>query len=805
MESLLQDLRYALRTLRRAPAFTAVAVLSLGLGIGVNTTIFSAASALLDRGIPAADPHRLVRVYRNHHSPLSWRELRYYQQNATTFSDIIGERLSPFGVAEGAGVAERRTGAFVTGNFWSALGLRPAVGQLFAGTAEQAPGSLPVVVLSHRWWQRRFGGDSSVVGRTLRLNNVPMTVVGVAPAGFASSVMSWGPDFWVPITESPSLIGLQLADWGGSLYTTARLRPGVDVGDAQAEINTLTAQLIRADSVGRSRMTVRLDHSRGINAEMRQPVAVMSGGLLAVTGLVLLIACANVANLLLARAASRQREVAVRLAVGAGRARLVRQLLTESVLLALAGGALGLLLAMWATDFLTSLLPSNQPIAFDVSPDRTVLAYSLLLSVGTGILFGLAPALRASRPDLITSLRDGRDAGGYRRSRLRSGLVVAQVTLCMVLLVGASLFTHSLAKARVIDPGFETRGIVDLAVDLGVQRYDSVRGPAFYRTILERAAQIPGVEAATMQEVLPLSGSNMETRLWLPGRDLPAGERAPSAYFNRVGPRYFETFRVPMVRGRDFGDADREGAPLVAIVNETMARRLWPNQDAIGQRLSLSGDEGPYLTVVGVAKDTKYLSLGESPRTFLFLPAMQDHRDEMTVHVRTAGEVNAARRALADLARAMDPALPLGEATLLVDDMKIALVPAQAGAGFLGTFGLLALLLATVGIYGVTSYAVAQRTREIGVRTALGAQRRDVLRLVVGDSMRLVVLGAALGLAGAVGVGKAVASLLYGVGATDPLTFIGTPLVLALVALLAAYLPARHAARVDPMVALRYE
>ena len=804
MESLLQDLRYSARQLARSRGFTAVAVLSLALGIGANSTIFSVANAFLIQRVTASHPDELVRVYRGHHSPLSYKEYAFYRDNNSVFSHFITERMMNVGMTT-TGESEKRTAALVNGEYFTALGLAPAAGHFFNIEKDRLDRSEQVAVISYRFWQRRFAGDAGVIGQTVRLNNHPFKVIGVGPEGFESSVFPWNPDVFVPFTESSTLLNTPLDEWGGSLYTTARLKPGVSRSAAEAELQTLTARLIALDPEGRRNMTVRLDHVRGVNAELRTPAMAAAALLLTVVGLVLLIACANIANLLLARATTRRREISIRIAIGASRARLVRQLLTESVLLALLGGGIGFLLALWSTDLFNVFLSPELPVAVDLTPDRTVLLFTLLLSVVTGVLFGLVPALRASSPDLVSAIKDEASAQGYRRSRLRNSLVIAQVTLCMVLLIGASLFVRSLSKAKVIDPGFEPSNVAVLQLDPGLQQYDDARGKQFYRQLLQNVEALPGVERATVAELVPLAFSNMETTLWIEGEAPRAPGQRISTYFNRVGPGYFSVIKMPLVRGREFTDQDREGAPRVTVINEEFARRFWPGQDALGKRVSWSGPEGPWIEVVGIARNAKYNTLGETTPAFQYLPVEQSFRTEQYLHVRTSGNPTASLKAIRGVVQTLDPSLPVGNPKLMSDEMSASLIPAQAGASVLGAFGLLALLLGAVGIYGVTSYAVAQRTRELGIRTALGAQRTDLMRMVLRESMKLVSAGLVIGLVLALGIGRALTGLLYGVSAADPVTFVTTPLILAAIALLASWVPARRATRADPMVALRSE
>jgi putative ABC transport system permease protein len=804
MDNLISDLRYALRTLVRNPGFTFVAVVSLALGIGVNVTIFSVVNAVLEKPIGGVrDPGRLVRLYRGSHSPLGYQDFQYFRDTVRSFAGLVAERMQ--GVAiERDGVVDALEVAVVPDNYFSTLGVSPAQGRLFGGEVASAT---PIIVLGFRYWQRELGADPSAIGRTIRLNDSPFTVVGVASPAFTSSVPLWNPQGFVPFSAARPILGADPSTWDGSVYATARLRESVNRSAAQAELNVKTSQLVAARPGTRDGMTVRLDDARGVIAEIRTPATVVSTFLMGIVGLVLLIACANVANLLLARATARRREIGVRLAVGASRHRIVRQLLTESLLLAAIGGAVAFLAAVQATRALALVLMANAPIDLAVSftPDGRVLLFTIMVSFVTAALFGLAPALQSARRDLLTVLRDDADRSGYRRSRLRSGLVIAQVLLCTVLVAGSMLFLRSLGNAKAIDPGFATVGVIDIPVDLAPRGLDEALGIAFYRRLLDETRAIPGVGSATLANVVPLSGSNNQTSIWIEGREPGRGQRLAQAYFNVVGTGYLTTLGIPLVRGRDVEATDTPASEPVVVVNETMARRFWPNDDALGKRFSLTSATGPWARVVGIAKDTRYNSLGETPPPFMYLPLTQNYQSSMVVQVRVAQSAKAIGEAVSRIVKTLDPQLPAVRPVTLETDMRVALLPAKLGASLLGVFGSLALLLATVGIYGVASFAVARRTREIGIRAALGAQRADVLRLVVGESMRRVVIGLIAGLVGALGLARVVASQLYGVGAVDPITFIATPLILGTVALLASWVPARRAARVDPLVALRAE
>ena len=800
LDALLQDLAYALRQLRRSPGFAAVAICSLGLGIGANVTMYGLARTILRRPPNAARPEELVRVYRGEHSPLPRDWFLHFSRNSQTLAELVAEDPMALGV-DRDGTPERVLASVVSENFFPALGLAPAAGTAFAGAPGDPVG--PVAVLSHAYWSARFGADPGVVGRTVRLNDQSFTIVGVAAAGFRSSQLGWAPSLFVPLSEQARLRGEPPGSGGGSsFYITGRLAAGHTPGEARGELITLAASLPDAPPQALEPDAFRVERARGVTAEVRAPIAVGSAFLGAVVGLVLLIACANLANLLLARAVARRREIAIRTALGVSRPRLVRQLLTESVLVAGLGGAAGVALAWYATRLIPRLVPARAELALDVALDLNVLLFAAALALVTGVLFGLAPALTASRADVQRVLRED-TGGGTRRSRLRSAFLVGQVALATVLLVTAARFLTSLGQAGDIDPGFRSERVADLDVDLSVRLYDAARGQAFYQEAMERVRALPGVEAASLIRFVPLSGSNSGTGV-LPGSADPDDPRAVrGTTFTTVSAGYFEMFGMPPVRGRTFDATDRAEAPPVVVVNESFARMLWLDGEAVGQTLRFEG--GDLVTVVGVVRDTKYKSLTDRNLPFLYLPLPQSYSNDMVLQVRLAGDTPAEREAVRGAVQALDPALPLPAVRAMRDDMAITLLPARAGAGVLGGFGALALLLATIGVYGVTAFLVSQRTREIGVRAALGATAPDVLRLMMRDTLTLVTLGLALGLAGGVGVGAAVSSWLYGVGALDPRPLAGAGAVLVTVALLGTWLPARRALRVDPVRALRAE
>jgi predicted permease len=798
----LTDLRYAIRVLLRTPTVTALAILSLALGIGANVTIYTIANAFLDQPIGGANEvDRLVRIYRGDHSPLMYAELERLRGERAVFSGVAGERLNAVAVDVG-GTIQRAQASLVTDGYFAMLKVRPEIGRLF--DTRDSSESAPVIVISHAFWRDRLGGDSSVIGRALRVNDRPLTIIGVAPPEFASSIFLWRADLWVPPSLAPMFIGSTFDRWGGSLYTTARLAPGVTLDRARSTGATLAARLMADSARPGERVSFRVEPARGVVVELRGPTVLASSFLMVVVAMVLLIACANVANLLLARATSRRRELGVRAALGAGRARLVRQLLIESMLIAAAGGIIGLFAASWVAELLTGFLVARvpEPITLNVAPDAHVLLFALVISLVSAIAFGLLPALRATSADVSPVLRE-EATQTTGRSRARGLLIGAQVALCTVLLACSTLFLHSLANARVIDPGFDPAGIIDVAINVSSRNLQHDQARAFFDELQSRAAAIPGTRAATIAALIPLGGSNMQVGLWVEGR--PAtGPRAPFApSFNIVGPRYFETLGIPVIGGRPIGPEDRPAAPGIAVINEQMAKHLWPEQSAIGKRVSIEGPTGPWLTVVGVVRNTRYNPLGERVPDFMYLPFAQHYRSEMILQVRTAAATPTLATTLRELVHSLDPQLPPASVTSLGDDMRIVLLPSELGAGLLGVFGLLALLLASVGIYGVTSYSVAQRTREMGIRSALGATARDLVMLLARQSMRVVLIGAGIGLLLALASARLLTSQLYGVAPTDPLTFLVMPVLLLSIALLATLVPARRATRVDPADALR--
>jgi predicted permease len=803
-----QDVRYAARALGQSPLFTLTALLSLAIGIGAITAIVTVANTLLLRPPPGVgDPERVVHIGRTQDGSgfdnFSYPNFRDYRAGATSLAGIAAIQMDPRSLSlAGPDGGEAVQGSIVSGNLFDVLLAKPAVGRFFLPEEDRVPGASAVVVLSHRFWRERFASDPGIVGRTIVLNGSRFTVVGVAARGFQGPIVLV-PDLWAPVMASP-LLGTseELLDSRGSVWLMAvgRLAPDVPLSAAQAELSTIAHRLEQTYPEANRSKGVRVLPSSVFPGELRNIVRGFMALLLAVAGLVLLIASTNVAGMLLARAASRQREIAVRLALGATRARLMRQLVTESLMLFVAAGAAGVFLAHWLVVGLMMLVPRlPMQLGFDPAIDWRVLTFTIAVSLGSGLLAGLVPALQATRPELTPALKS-EGGGSGRRLRLRSGLLVAQISFSMLLLITAGLFGRALMHARGIDAGFDPRDVHLASMDLGLVNYDEVRGMQFASSLLERARAVPGVRTAALSAMLPLGGSGLGLGgLRLP--DAPADDERSSwrADWNVITPGYFETLRLPIVRGRDFSDADREGATPAVIINETFARRLWPDEEPLGKTIR-NGEI--MLTVVGVARDAKYRSLGEEPRNFVYVPLAQRWFSRTSLLVRTEGDVAVAapiRRIVAEL----EPALPILDQRSMVEHAATSLFPQRVALWVAGSLGTVALLLALLGIYGVTAYGVVQRSREIGIRVALGAQRGNVLRLILRQGLLLAGLGVALGAVAAFGVTRLLRALLYGVPPTDLASFGGAAGVLLAAALAASWIPARRAAAVDPVIALR--
>ena len=813
METLRQDLRYAVRMILKSPVLSGLAILSLGLGIGANTTIFSVTNALLLQSVPVAEPDRLLAVYTTDRKnpgfgPLSHLNWKDYAKDGEVFEGVLGYDWTPMSLNTG-GEPQVLFGQLVSGNYFDLLGVRAVVGRTFGPHEDEVPGRDSVVVLSHAFWTKRFGADPRAVGQTLNLNGAAYTIIGVAPPSYTGLDVGVRPEVWVPMAMNKQVktgINWYEERRGLFVFTVGRLKPGITPAQAQARLGMIAQRLETEypnDNKGRSVTVVPLARAT-VNPNARDGVVAVTALLMTIVGLVLLIACANVSNLLLGRALHRRREIAVRLAIGANRRRLIRQFLTESVALALPAAALGIAIAYWARGGLLALLPPlpGIAVALHLDLDWRVLAFTMAVGVGAGILFGLVPALQASKPDVVDALKDGDRTGGSVRRRfgIRDVLVVGQVALSLVALVGAGLFLRSLEATRKTDPGFEAKNLLSVAFDLGLQRYNEEKGVAFLRQARERVASLPGVAAVSHASAGPLAGSVLRSVFLEGGGD--ENDRT-LVQVNTVGPGYFETMRIPIVQGRAITEDDKAGGPKVAVINETMAKKFWPKGDALGKRFHFFGASEPWAEIVGVARNAKYTFLGEDPQSYIYEAHAQRYSGAQTLIVRTAGNPTPLLVPVERELKALDREVPLTALATVGQTIDDGLWAPRAGASLLGLFGLLALVLAAVGIYSVMSYSVSQRQREIGIRMALGARRGDVLRMMIGRGMRVVAVGLAVGLVISFSLARLAASLLVGVSPWDATAFAGAAAVLAAVAVAANFFPTRRAAGIDPTVALR--
>ena len=821
MTDLLKDIPYGCRMLLKSPGFTLVAVVSLALGIGFNTTIFSAVDAVLLRPKAGIDPSRLVEIYLGDSSGYaygvsSYPDLREYRERSDAFSAIAANQSALVLYRAGADTttSEYLMGEIVSGNFFDLVGISPSLGRFLRADDDVEPGGHPVVVVSHAFWQGRLGGRLDALGETVDLNGHSFTLVGVAPPDFAGNFPGLLSNFWVPSAMvdqmNPSLTGSRLLRrTSRSLFVKARLKAGTTLEQAQAQMDAVAIQLQEEFPDANRDRSITLLPSTDVRLHpmIDQALVPVATVLMVVVGLVLLIACANVANMLLARASARRGEVAIRLALGSTRWRLIRQLLTESLLLSSLGGALGLVIAYWSTRLILAFKPPIPiPIALDLTLNPRVLFFTLAASIVTGIVFGLAPALQSSRASLVPALASDRAASaGGRRFRLRSALVVLQVAVSLLLLVSAALMLRSLGNAQAIDPGFETENVVLMSTHLGLHGYDEARAKVFFEQAAERLASLPELAAASVTSKVPL-GTNVSTRTAAPEGEEPERDADwPALDATTVAPGYFELMRIPLIAGRDFRASDDADAPRVVLLSETAARRFWPGESPIGKRVVARGAERRILEVVGIVADHKVRTLGEEARPQVYYSFAQDYSPMMYLVASTTVRPELALAAAKRELLAMDGNLAFFESKTMAQNLEIPLFPVRMGATLLGLFGALALALASIGIYGVIAYSVSRRTREIGIRMALGASRRDVMTMVTRQSLTLVLAGCAAGLAASVLGTRVLANVLYGVASTDAITFAGTLIVLLTVAFVANWIPARRAARVKPTVALRYE
>ena len=821
-----QDIRSGARMLRKSPGFTFVALLSLALGIGANTAIFTIINAVFLHPLPVEEPSRVVELFTRDTKTVNTNALfqltatsfpnyQDFRDQNTVFSGLAGVTF-PIPMNWGGRAEPQQLNAMLaSANYFDVLGVKAYRGRTFLPDEDKKPGANSVVVLSYYIWSRDFGSDPSLIGRTISLNALPYTVIGVAPPNFKGTISLGPPDvLWIPISMrdyvltgvANTLLNNRRFRW---VSIVARLKPETAVEQAESALKTIASALEKEyprENQGRTIALFPLNQSAlGIN--QRRQFTLAGGVLMGVVGIVLLIACVNLANLLLAQAAKREKELTLRAALGAGRARLVRQLLTESAMLSLLGGAAGLVVALVGRKLLWSFRPPFLADgSIDLSFDNRVLGFTLAISLLTGVLFGLLPAIKASRTELNEILKAGGRGGtlGWTNNRMRGLLVISEIALSLVALIGAGLFVRSMQHAQELDPGFDAKNLFQMQFDLGTLRYDADHGQQFFRDLIERARSVPGVVNASVSSD-GIFGGTIAGTVFREGEQTDPNNRGTLVQFDDVSPGHFETLRIPLRSGRDFNDFDRENTLAAVIVNEAMAKLLWPGQEALGKRFTSFASPTTLYQVVGVVGNSVVNQIGEDPQSVAYLPLRQQYSSSAALEVRTSGNPETLMATLRNQVQQLDRNLAFTNMQTATEILSQGLWAARMGAALLGLFGLLALVLASVGIYGVLAYSVAQRTGEIGIRMALGAQPGEVLRLVLRQGMTLAVIGAILGLVAALLLARTAANLLYGVSATDPLTYAGITVLLLSVALLACYLPARRATRIDPVVALRFE
>jgi predicted permease len=822
MDQLLQDLKYGLRTLARSPGFTLVAVLSLALGIGANTAIFTLTDAVFLNPLPVEEPSRVLELFTVDHAtvttaanftrtPMSFKTYLDFRDQNDVFSGLAA--FAPAGLTlTGKGNPKPVPATLVTANYFDVLGVKPALGRTFLPGEDQKPGGNPVAVLSHSMWTREFGADRGILGTTISLNLTPYTVIGVAPPDFRGTFTISNPNVvWIPISMHSQTFDEQtdrLFDLRRFRFVSVfgRLKPGVMAKSALAPLKTIASRLEREyprDNNGRS-VEVSSLQDAALGFLPRDQVVIAGIALTSVVGLVLLIACVNLANLLMARSSKRAREMGIRTALGAARGRLVRQLVTESLLLSIAGGVFGLLIGSLGYRVLWSFRPAflgQNSLALGL--DGRVFVFTAIVTVFTGILFGLAPAIKTSTPDLSAMLKTGGRSGTepWARSPLRSALVISEVALAMVALVGAGLFIRSMQAVQKSDPGFESKNLFTFGFTLTARHYPPDRVREFFRTVLAKTRETPGVKSAALASNAPLGGGILMTT-FAEGQEANPDNRGMLLLLDSVSPTFFDTLRIPLLNGRVFSDFDRADSAQVAVVNQALEQRFWPGQSAIGKRFHFVNDT-VLREVVGVVRNTAVLAIGEQPQPEIYLPLEQRFSSFATLQVRTASNPTAILPTVLARVQALDSDLVLANPLTIQENLAQGLWAPRMGAALFGIFGLLGMLLASIGIYGVMAYLVAQRTNEIGIRMALGARPADVLRLVVGHGMRLVAFGIVVGVAAALALTRLMRTLLFDVSPADPLTFTAVSLALAAVAFLAGFLPALRAARIDPVLALR--
>jgi predicted permease len=819
MATLWQDARYALRMLAKSPMLTAIVILTLALGIGANTAIFGIVNGLLLRPLPVKSPEQIMVLAGKLQGDtlgiftISYAQLVDFRKQSDAFSELFASQIDLAGLSVG-GKASQFLYARVTGNYFSTLGVQPAQGRLFLPAEGEAGAKDPYVVLGYSFWQKRFGADPGIVGKQALVDGQEATIIGVAPKGFQGTQFSLDFDGYVPLNMMPEEDAAKF--WSDrtsrGLIVMGRLKPGVSLRQAQSSLNVVTERLAQQYPGTDKGVTVRVIPERLARPQpfANNIVPFIAGIFLVLAVLVLLLACMNVANILLVRATLRQREMAVRAALGASRGRLIRQLLTESILLALFGGAGGLLLGTWASGAIALLLPvSKLPVRLDFSFDWRVFVYALAAALLAGALVGVWPALRAGRADVNSVLQGGgrSDTAGVGRHRVRSVLVVAQVGGSLVLLIVAGLFARSLVRAQQANLGFDPDHVLNVVLDPKEVGYDAARTKNFYRDLESRVRALPGVQTASLAYSVPMGEVNDGSSIYVEEHPFAPGQQAPVVVYNRVDAPYFDTMRVPLLQGRAFRENDDEKAPLVAIVNKAMANQFWPNENPIGKRFSLKSATGPFAEIVGVAGDGKYVFIGWDRQSYFYVPQAQNYTSYRTLQVRSSVPPETLIAQMQREIRALDPNMPITDVRTMRESLSggNGFFIFRIGAILAAAMGILGLTLAVVGVYGVVSFAASQRTHEIGIRMALGAGRPDILRLVLRQGLVLVMGGVLSGVLLAWALTRSMATLLVGVSPTDPLTFVTATLLLGGIGLWACYAPARRAMHLDPMVALRYE
>lgn len=820
MENFLKDIRYGVRMLSKNPGVTLVAVITLALGIGANTAIFSGVNAFLMRPLDVPNARELIRPMemtedRNLTDEFSYPDFVDYRNQSTSFTGLAGEDM-----LQAAIDAENQNdviwGQVVSANYFDVLQVTPVMGRTFLPDEDKATGGNAVVVLSHSFWQRRLASDPNIVGKTVQLNNRAYQVIGVAPESFVGTKFALALDFWAPMSmaedlrRNPGLLNDRGSHW---MNVIGRLKPGVSVEQASAEMTAIATRLNQAYPDNRANTTQAkvMGEVEGRFEDMGGVFKSAGAIAMAIVGLILLIACANVANLMLARAAARRKEIGIRLALGASRARLVRQLLTESVLLSLLGGGLGLLLAVWVTDLMQGFVPILEYKIVDnfFALDSRALIFTLIVSLATGLVFGLAPAWQSSNPDVVPVLKGDPEAakrGRLRAFGLRNVLVVAQVALSLVVLVCGGLFIKSFRKAQTMDPGFDNRNGLIVFMSPQLIGYEEEQSRNFYKQVVERVSSVPGVDAASLTRTLPLGdSSNSNGPILKEGETLPRGTAGRVIMTTVISSGYFKTMQIPILQGRDFDDRDSTKTQRVIVVNQKMAQMLWPGESAVGKRIFIGADSKDPLEVVGVVKTGKYRNLAEDPKPFFYYAMGQRRPATAALVIRGNVDPHSLVGAVRSEIQALDRRVPIFGVKTMDEHKTYALWAPNMAASMSLAFGLVAILLSAVGLYSVMAYVVSQRTREVGIRMALGADRSDVMKMITRQGMRLAAVGVGIGLVLSLALAQVLSSLLIGVSGYDVSTFILVPTLLVVVALLACYLPARRATKVDPLVALRYE